>query len=76
MGSMRVNCGFSYHCPLCPLIVNVIIQELLPLPLVGQLLSTISLPTVDDIARPIFHPPKHRSKNCHYSKGMKEFRLV
>jgi hypothetical protein len=76
MGNMKVNCGFSYHCPLCSLIVNTTVPEPLPLPLIGQLFETTSLAAVDDLTRPIFRPPEYQINNSYYSEGMKQFHLV
>jgi hypothetical protein len=69
MGGLKVNYEFSYHCPLCTLIVNATLPEPLPLPLIGQLLSTTSLPAVDDIIRPIFRPPEYRINGSIIQRG-------
>jgi hypothetical protein len=73
---MKLNGGFSYHCPLCPLIVNATISEPVPLPLVGRLFSITSLPTVDGLTRLIFRPPEYMINSSQYSKGMRESHLV
>jgi len=75
MGGLKVNSGSSYHCPLCTLIVNAALPEPLPLPLIGQLLSTEYLRMVDDLTRSIFRPPEYGIPNA-YSMGMKEIHRV
>jgi hypothetical protein len=55
MGSPKVDCGYSFHCPI---LLNVSVSEPLPLPFLGQLISTPHGLTVKESISGIFHPPK------------------
>ena len=56
MGNMKMDCGYNFHCPL---ILNIIMSEPLPLPLNGRVVLTPSLLKIDELASLIFRPPKH-----------------
>jgi hypothetical protein len=55
MRNMKMDCGYSFHCPM---IVDIGISETLGLPLNGRLISTKPLLVVNELIHPIFHPPE------------------
>jgi hypothetical protein len=54
-GNMNVGCGYSFHCPF---LSNVSLSESITLPYLGQVLLISTLPAIDELPDPIFHPPK------------------
>ena len=54
MGNMKVDCGYIFHCPL---ILNISMPELLPIPVSGRLVLSYSSFKVDELPHLIFHPP-------------------
>ena len=54
MGNMKVDCGYIFHCPL---ILNISMPELLPIPVSGRLVLSYFSFKVDELPHPIFHPP-------------------
>jgi len=57
MGSVKMDCGYSFHCPI---VFNTGGSEPLPLPFVGQLIPTPHLLLLKESISDIFHPPKDR----------------
>jgi len=55
MGSVRMDCGYSFHCPM---VFNTGASEQLPLPFWGQLISTPHLLLLKESISGIFRPPK------------------
>jgi hypothetical protein len=56
MGNMNTNCGFIFHCPL---VINESMADSLSLPLSGRLVIAAISPKVNELAYPVFHPPKY-----------------
>ncbi len=67
MGNIKMDCGYTFHCPM-------IVIENIPgtngLPLNGLLVQAKPLFVVDEVVRVIFHPPK--DLDISMSSGMKE----
>ena len=57
MGSMKVDCGYVFHCPL---VIGKNISEPLSLPLTGQLVLIPSIMKIEELAYLLFRPPKKR----------------
>ncbi len=57
MGSMKMDCGYVFHCPI---LVDKNISEPLSLPLTGQLVLIPSIIKIEELAYPLFRPPKKR----------------
>ena len=55
MRNVKMNCGYSFHCPM---IVDKNIVGTYPLPLNGRFAPVKPLLVVDELIRVIFHPPK------------------
>ncbi len=55
MGNIKVDCGYSFHCPI---IVDISPLETLNFPLNGRLVLTPPLLIVDELTYRIFRPPK------------------
>jgi len=68
MGNKKMSCGYIFHCPL---VFNLIMPNLLRLPLVGRLILTPSSFQVDELPHAVFHPPEDLSANF-IPHGMKE----
>ena len=61
MGNVKIDCGYSFHCPM---IVNKNFFGTYSLPLNSRLVLTKSLLVVDELIRVIFHPPKNLVSLC------------
>ncbi len=61
MGNMKIDCGYSFHCPM---IVDKNILGPYSLPLNGRLVTGNPLLVVDELVRVIFHPPKDLTSLC------------
>jgi hypothetical protein len=76
MGSMKMDCGSLFHCPM---IVDKIFSESSALPLTGCLMPIKLSLAVDEFPDPIFHPPKHLIPNWHLREkeqsGMRAWNL-
>jgi len=59
-GSRKLECGYAFHCPF---LSNTGLSGSIILPYVGQASLSLLLPVIDELARPIFHPPKGGSPN-------------
>ena len=57
MGSMKVDCGYVFHCPL---VIGKNISEPLSLPLTGQLVLIPPIMKIEKLAYLFFRPPKKR----------------
>ena len=55
MGNVKMDCGYSFHCPM---VINENILGTYSLPLYGLLVPAKPLLVVDELIRAIFHPPK------------------
>jgi len=55
MGNVKMDCGYSFHCPM---VVNKNILGTYSLPLNGRLAPAKPLLVVEDLILVIFHPPK------------------
>jgi hypothetical protein len=55
MGNKKMDCGYSFHCPIT---VNMSPLKNLNLPFKGRLVSTPSLMRLEEFPYFIFHPPK------------------
>jgi hypothetical protein len=62
MGSMKMDCGSLFHCPM---IVDKIFSESSALPLRGCLVPIKLSLAVDEFPEPIFHPPEHLTSNSY-----------
>ena len=62
MGNVKMDCGYSFHCPM---VVNKNILGTYSLPLNGLLVPAKSLLVVDELIRVIFHPPKDLRLHSH-----------
>jgi len=65
-GSMKMDCGSLFHCPM---IVDRIFSESSALPLRGCLVPIKLSLVVDEFPDPIFHPPKHNPKFISSGEG-------
>ncbi len=54
-GNVKMDCGYSFHCPM---VVNKDVLDANSLPLSGRLVSGKPLLVVEELIRMIFHPPK------------------
>ena len=61
MGNVKMDCGYSFHCPM---IVNKNILGTYSLPLNGRLVPAKPLLVVEELIRAIFHPPKDLISLC------------
>jgi len=55
MGNVKMDCGYSFHCPM---IVSKNILGTCSLPLNGRLVLGKPFLVVDELIHVIFHPPK------------------
>ena len=58
MGNMKMDCRYCFHCPF---LFSTDSLDPLPLPFTGELVLGPSLPKVDEMVHPIFHPPKDQA---------------
>ena len=61
MGNAKMDCGYSFHCPM---IVDKNVLGTYSLPLNGLLVQGKPLLVVDEVVRGIFHPPKDSIALC------------
>ncbi len=54
-GNMKLDCGYIFHCPF---LSNTNLSESMTLPYFGQAVLISSLPVIDELTHPIFHPPE------------------
>ena len=64
LGSVKI-CGSLFHCPL---VFNMSLSDLFPIPLIGRLPLVTLVPFLDELSDSIFRPP--RSVVNLTSKGM------
>jgi len=57
MGSMKMDCGYVFHCPF---LVGKNISEPLSLPLTGQLVLIPPIMKIEELAYLLFRPPKKK----------------
>ncbi len=55
LGNTKVTCGYLFHCPI---FLERKIPEPSSLPLVGLLILMPPSIAIDELADPVFHPPK------------------
>ncbi len=55
MGNMKLDCGYIFHCPF---LSNIGLSKSMTLPLIGRAVLSSSLPVIDELTHPIFHPPE------------------
>jgi hypothetical protein len=58
-GNMRMDCGYTFHCPFT---YDTAIPELCVLPLHSRLRVIPAVLKIDEFPRVIFHPPKTLAK--------------
>ncbi len=56
-GNMKSDCGSLFHCPF---LSNLNLSKSFTLPYFGRIVLISSLPVIDELTHPIFHPPKIR----------------
>ena len=61
MGNVKMDCGYSFHCPM---VVNKSIVGTHSLPLNGRLVPAKPFLVIDELVRVIFHPPKDLLSLC------------
>ena len=61
IGNVKMDCGYSFHCPM---VINKNILGIYSLPLNGLLVPAKPLLVVDELIRVIFHPPKDLRFSC------------
>ncbi len=54
-GNMDLDCGYIFHCPF---LSNMNLSEPITLPYFGRAVLILSLPAMDELTRPVFHPPE------------------
>jgi hypothetical protein len=52
---VKINCGYVFHCPF---VSNNTLLESITILNIGRLVLMTSLPLVEDLEYPIFHPPE------------------
>jgi hypothetical protein len=62
-GNMKLGCGYAFHCPF---LSNIGLSGSIVLPYVGRASLSLPLPVIDELAHPIFHPPKSGLPNLNY----------
>ena len=70
MGNMKLDCGNNFHCPL---IFNITMPDLLPLPLSGRVVLAPLFLKIDELASLIFRPPKHMVFETQFHGGQRVF---
>lgn len=53
--NMKLDCGSIFHCPF---LSDIGLLESITLPLIGRAVLSSSLPVLEELTHPIFHPPK------------------
>jgi hypothetical protein len=53
--NMILDCGSIFHCPF---LSNIGLPESIILPYFGRAVLNSSLPVIEELTHPIFHPPK------------------
>ena len=56
----KMNCGYLFHCPF---ISNISLPGPITVLNIGRLVLIASLPPVEDLEYPIFHPPEASFKH-------------
>ena len=65
-GNMKLDCGYIFHCPF---LSNMNLSESMTLPYFGRSVLTSSLPVIDELTHPIFHPPEKWIAHFLYHRG-------
>ncbi len=60
MGSMKLDCGNIFHCPL---IFSISVSGPTVLPLSGRFFLTFFSVKVEELPRLVFHPPEYLDQN-------------
>jgi len=53
--NMKLDCGYIFHCPF---LSKIGLPESIVLPFIGRAVLSSSLPVLEELTHPIFHPPK------------------